>query len=305
MNLSTNPLMLAADTAIDLHLHTTYSDGRWTPEQLLDYLAQAQFGLVAITDHDRPDTAVALQQLAQDKHQPVLIGVEMTTVWQDEHTNLRRDELSGLLEMTDLLCFGFDPDGNALRVLAQDLWRRQRENTQEVFENLLQQGYRFPQSPDALAAILEKPNPEQPHALAALLKKNGYGTGEPSAGRIILEAGCKFAMNDLAAVVEAAHQDGGVCLLAHPGHTEGGFVTYDEQMLDQLRQEIPIDGLEVYHPKHTPEQTEMYRAYAQRNHLLISAGSDSHNPDKPPIKYQAALCRDLLERVGIQITFQP
>ena len=49
----------------------------------------------------------------------------------------------------------------------------------------------------------------------------------------------------------------------------------------------------------------MYRAYAQRNHLLISAGSESHNPDKPPIKYQAALCRDLLERVGIQITFQP
>jgi predicted metal-dependent phosphoesterase TrpH len=298
---STNHLSLAADAAIDLHLHTTYSDGRWTPEQLLDYLAQEQFSLAAITDHDRPDTAVTLQQLAQDKHLPVLVGVKMTTLWQDENIAQRRDELSGLFEMTDLLCYGFDPERHALCDLAQDLWRRQCENTQEVFENLLQQGYQFPQSADALDTILKKPNPEQPHELAALLRKHGYGTGERSAGRIILEAGCEFAMNGLAAVVDAAHQDGGVCLLAHPGHSEGGFVTYDVQMLDKLHQEIPIDGLEVYHPKHTPAQIEMYREYAQRHRLLISAGSDSHRSDKPPIKYKAELCRDLLEWGGIQM----
>ena len=133
------------------------------------------------------------------------------------------------------------------------------------------------------------------------MKKYDYGIGEPSAGRILLEAGCIYALNDLAAVVDAAHQDGGVCLLAHPGHKEGGFVTYDAKMLDKLRQEIPLDGLEVYHPKHTSAQAEMYREYAERHHLLISAGSDSHEPDKPPIQYQAEVCRDLLERVGIQL----
>jgi hypothetical protein len=301
MNLSTHNLVLASDDTVDFHLHTTYSDGKWAPEQLVGYLSKEHFGLVAITDHDRPDTAAALQELAQDKRQPVLVAVEMTTLWQDENINLRRDELSGLLEMTDLLCFGFDPDRNALRSLAQDLWRRQRENTREVYQNLLHQGYRFPQSTDPLAAILEKPNPEQPHELAALLKRHGYGTDEPSAGRIILDSGCYFAMNDLAAVVDAAHQDGGVCLLAHPGHKEGGFVTYDVPLLDKLRREIPIDGLEVYHPKHNPAQTEMYRDYARRHHLLVSAGSDSHGLNKPPIKYKAALCQDLLERVGIQV----
>ena len=45
----------------------------------------------------------------------------------------------------------------------------------------------------------------------------------------------------------------------------------------------------------------MYREYAQRHHLLTSAGSDSHGPDKLPIKYRAELSRGLLERVGIQI----
>jgi hypothetical protein len=76
---------------------------------------------------------------------------------------------------------------------------------------------------------------------------------------------------------------------------------FDVQLLDQFRQEAPLDGLEVYYPAHTPAQIEMYREYAQRHGLLVSAGSDSHGPHKPPIKYRAALCRDLLERVGIQI----
>jgi hypothetical protein len=45
----------------------------------------------------------------------------------------------------------------------------------------------------------------------------------------------------------------------------------------------------------------MYLEYARRHHLLTSSGSDSHNPDKKPIKYRADLSRNLLERVGIQI----
>ncbi|PKO12880.1 MAG: PHP domain-containing protein [Chloroflexi bacterium HGW-Chloroflexi-10] len=300
MNLSTDGLVLASDAAIDLHLHTTYSDGRWAPEQLLDYLVREQFGLAAITDHDRTDTAAALQELAMEKHIPLLTAVEMTTVWHDEMSAQRIDAMSGLPEMTDLLCFGFDPGPSALNDIAQDQQRRQRENTQEVYENLLRKGYAFPESPDELAALLETPSPQQPHELAALLKRHGYGTGQPSAGRIILEAGCVFATNDLAAVVEAAHQSGAVCLVAHPGHAEG-FVTYDAALLDKLRQEVAIDGLEVYQPKHTPEQAAMYLEYAQQHHLLISCGSDSHKPEKPPIRYPAELSRTLLERLGICI----
>jgi len=284
MNLSTTGLSLAADSAIDLHLHTTYSDGRWTVEPLLDYLLREQFGLAAITDHDRVDMIAAIQQLALDKHLPVLVGVEMTTTWKGE--------------LTDLLCFGFDPNHNALNDLAQDLLRRQQENTRQVYENLQRQGYAL--SPDGLSAVLAKPSSEQPHELVALLKRHGYGLGDPSAGKIVLTAGCAFATNEPAAVVEAAHRSGAMCLLAHPGH-EDGFITYDGQLLDQFRQEAPIDGLEVYHPLHTPAQTALYREYAQRYHLLTSAGSDSHGPDKPPIKYRAELIRGLLEWAGIQI----
>jgi hypothetical protein len=284
MNSSTTGLVLTADSAVDLHLHTVHSDGRWTPELLLDHLRREQFGLAAITDHDRPDTVAAIQQMALDRRLPVLVAVEMTAAWKGE--------------LTDLLCFGFDPDPKALNDLAQDLLRRQQENTRQVYEGLRRQGAVLP--PEALPALLAVPSAEQPNALVACLKEHGHGLGEPSAGELVTSAGCTFATNEPAAVVEAAHRSGGVCLLAHPGRGDG-FVTYDARLLDEFRREAPIDGLEVYHPLHTPAQAAMYREYALRHHLLISAGSDSHHPDRPPIKYRAESCRDLLERVGIQV----
>jgi len=286
MTLSTTDLSLTPEAAIDLQVHTTYSDGTWAPEQLLDYLAREQFGLVAITDHDRTDALVALQQLAQKKKLPLLVAVEMTTTWRGD--------------LTDLLCFGFDPEQNALNDLAQDVLRRQCENSREVYENLVRRGYAFPHEPEALSTILARPSPQQPHDFVALLERHGYGLGDPSAGEIVLGAGGEFATTDPAVVVEAAHRSGAVCLIAHPGRDDG-FVTYDAQVLDQFRQAFPVDGLEAYYPVHTPAQVALYLDYAQRHHLLVSAGSDSHGPDKPPIKYRAELCRALLERVGIRL----
>src|SRR2546429_6482969 len=142
------PWTLAHNAAIDLQLHTTYSDGTWTPSQLIDYLVREQFGLIAITDHDRVDTVATLQQLAAEKQLPMLAAVEMSTSWKDE--------------LTDVLCYVFDPAKNALHPLAQDVTRRQRENTREVLENLHRKGISFP-NPHELGALLEKPSAQQPH----------------------------------------------------------------------------------------------------------------------------------------------
>jgi predicted metal-dependent phosphoesterase TrpH len=283
---STRHLVLAPDAVIDLQMHTTFSDGTWTPEQLIDYLVREQFGLVAITDHDRVDTAAVLQQLAAEKQFPILAAVEMSTSWRGE--------------LTDVLCYGFDPENNELQDLAQDIAHRQRENTRGVCENLRKIGIAFPH-PHELDALLTKPSAQQPHELVALLKKLGYGTGEPSAGTLITDAGFFWATNDIATVVDAAHRSGAVCLIAHPGRDEG-YTCYDAHLLDELRRYVPIDGFEVYYPAHTPEQIAMYREYAKTHRLLSSSGSDSHGPEKKPIKYRAELSRSLLERLGIQIS---
>ena len=91
---------LAPDASIDLHMHTTYSDGRWPAEQLIDYLVNEGFAMVAVTDHDRVDTVAGIQELAAKKNLPVLAGVEMSTEWHGK--------------MGHVLCYGFDPEQNYL-----------------------------------------------------------------------------------------------------------------------------------------------------------------------------------------------
>src|SRR5579883_1050540 len=91
---------LAADAAIDLHMHTNYSDGRWPAQQLIDYLVAEKFDLVAITDHDRVDKVAEIQELAAAKGLPVLAGVEISTQWNGK--------------MGHMLCYGFDPQQNAI-----------------------------------------------------------------------------------------------------------------------------------------------------------------------------------------------
>ena len=282
MNLTATDLTLTADAAIDLQLHTTYSDGAWTDEQLLDYLIAERFSLAAITDHDRVDVASRLQKLATRKQFPLLVAVEISAMWKEK--------------LTDLLCFGFDPDDNQLDALAQDVTHRQHENTRQVFNYLISKGYAL--DPQALEQMLAKPAAQQLPELLALAKK--HIQDKKAIGRTLHDAGFAYMTHDPVTIVEAAHQSGAVCILAHPGRSDG-FVCYDRALLDELRGEAPIDGIEAYYPAHSLEQTTMYRDYAQHHHLLISAGSDSHHPDKPPIKYRAKLCRALLERLDIQI----
>lgn len=264
-----------------------YSDGTWRPEHLLDYLLHAGFGLAAITDHERVDTAAPLQALARRLGLPLLVAAEISASWHDEPT--------------DVLCYGFEHRPDALAEVAQDIARRQQDNTRQVCETLCKNGQACFEEHE-LAALLAQPSAQQPHELIALLKQHAQGAARPaqSAGQLINAAGFAWATTDLATVVEAAHQSGAVCLIAHPGRGEG-YVRFTTALLDRLREEVPIDGFEVDYPAHTPAQVAMYQEYARKHGLLTSSGSDSHGPEKKPIKYRAELSRALLERLGIHI----
>lgn len=282
-------MQIASDAPIDLHMHTTYSDGRWSAEQLLDYLAQQGFGLVAVTDHDRVETVIHLQSLGTQKQLSILAGVEISAEWRSK--------------MGDVLCYGFDPHDEALRAIANQVRQRQKENAEEVYEELLRQGYQFPSRQEVLAS--KAGELRVAGDCANLLIKHGYLNDWPAALEKIREAGYREMKADMAETVEVVHRSGGVALIAHPGRglrEPQEFTLYTPDLLDQVRAEIPLDGIEVYYPTHSPEQIETYLAYAHQHDLLVSAGSDSHGPPgRMPIKYQAELCRRLLERVGIQV----
>lgn len=282
----TTHLTLSPDAPIDLHMHTNYSDGRWPAEQLIDYLVNEGFALVAVTDHDRVDTVAGIQELAAKKHLPVLAGVEMSTEWNGK--------------MGHVLCYGFDPEHNYLREVTEMVVRRQLENTHEVYDELLRRGYSFPRQEEILAENGGKLR--LPADNIRLLREHGYASDWRSGLHIIHEAGFRSIMADMAMTVDAAHRSGAVCLIAHPGRREQNFTFYDPALLDQVRAEIPLDGIEVYHPYHNPEMIETYLQYVRKHNLLLSTGSDSHDhPGRMPIKYRAEISRDLLERVGITV----
>lgn len=279
-------LVLAPDASIDLHMHTTYSDGRWPAQELIDFLVTEGFKLVSVTDHDRVDTVAAIQELAAQRHLPVLAGVEMSTEWHGK--------------MGHVLCYGFDPQQNSLREITEMVIGRQLDNTYEVYEELRRKGYEFMRQEEVLAENGGKLR--RPSDNGRLLREHGYAPDWQTALQIIREAGFRSIMADMAMTVDAAHRSGAVCLIAHPGRNERNFTFYDIDLLDQVRAEVPLDGIEVYHPYNSPEMVRAYQEYVRKHNLLLSTGSDSHCiPNRMPIKHRAEISRDLLERMGIEI----
>ena len=280
--LPTAPFTLAPEAPIDFQMHTTFSDGQWTAPELLDHVASEGFALIAITDHDRPDTLEIIQALAGERGVRVVPAVEMSSVLGDD--------------LLDILCFGIYPGLNDLAAIAQSTRTRQLDNVRETYAALQRNGYQFPRAAELLPS--QDGEPRQLDDLVTLMRGHDYTEGM---GPAIRGAGFDWMSADPAAIVAAAHASGALALIAHPGRGDG-FVRLDAEQLDRLRETVPIDGLEARHPSHTPEQVEDFLAYADAHGLLVSAGSDSHGPPGIlPIKYPAESCRALLERLGIEV----
>ncbi len=154
------PITLRPAASIDLHMHTTYSDGRWPAEQLIEYLSAQGFDLVAITDHDRVDMVGSIQELGAAHGLPVLSGVEMSTEWQGK--------------MGDVLCYGFDPEHNYLGEITGRVTHEQLENTRAVYAELLKRGYSFPRQQEVL--MDRQGEVRIPGDNARLLREHGYAS---------------------------------------------------------------------------------------------------------------------------------
>jgi predicted metal-dependent phosphoesterase TrpH len=279
-------ITLQADDAIDLQMHTIYSDGQWQPEQLLDYLASHGFRAVAITDHDHVDHTSELIALGAARHVHVIPAVEVTTEWEGRPV--------------DVLCFAPTLIGGALAELARDTERRQMENTRAVHDELRRRGYTFPQQATALGeqgGALRRPIDN-----ATLLLAHGHVASLFDGLEVIRGAGYRSIAAEIGDAVAAAHASGTVALIAHPGRRDSGFTTFDLALLDAVRERFPLDGIEVRHPTHTADQVAAFEQYTRAHGWLASAGSDSHGPPGAlPIAYPARLARELLERCGVRI----
>jgi 3',5'-nucleoside bisphosphate phosphatase len=247
--------------SIDLHSHTTYSDGVLTPGELVRAAAAAGVRVLAVTDHDTTEGVTEALQAATSVGLRILPGIEISS---------RHGE-------RNLHMLAFFPR-SALGRLAD--WQAERRAARwERLLGMLDRLDELGAPVDRQAVLAEREahpgsNPGRPHVARALVAA-GHVADMQQAFEIYLARGkpayVEDRVPDAATAIAMAHRLGGVTSLAHPN------IDDLDQILEELV-ELGLDGVEAFHGSHEPEVAQHYLARARALGLLVSGGSDFHGP---------------------------
>jgi predicted metal-dependent phosphoesterase TrpH len=283
------PLTLGAVDAIDLHLHTHASDGAWTPAALVDHLAGGGFRVAAVADHDTQRSVPEVTRRAARRGIRIIPAVEITSRWSGRQWHV--------------LVYGIqpnraDPEARAFRSVLADLDAQLLTLAEDARRRIEADGKPLPSLEEIAAG-----RPLWPYHVLMSAIREGHVKNLKESAELVSNLGGGFSADEpLERVVDAAHQAGGITVVAHPGRSDSVGALLPED-LDRMRAEIPIDGLEAHYRSHTDEQTALYRRLAAERGLLVSTGSDSHAPHQPvnPRPWRAIWAADLLARLGITV----
>ncbi len=248
---------------VDLHLHTTVSDGRLTPKELVDLLARCGVRIAAITDHDITDGLEPAWEAAQAHPKLTIIpGVELST-------DIPGNEIHILGYYIDYK----DPDLQA--ELAR--FRHSRvDRARQMVNRLMELG--MPVEWDHVQQIAGEGAIGRPHIARALVER-GYVANLQEAfdrylsrnGPAYVERG-KQSPGDAVQLVVQAH---GVPVLAHPAQLNGL-----DDILTSLTQS-GLEGMEVHYAEYSAKRIQELEATAQRHNLLPCGGTDYHANGNP------------------------
>ena len=267
--------------AIDLHLHTTVSDGRCTPRELVRRVAAAGVAVMAVTDHDTVAGVAEVQALATAAGMLAIAGIEITAV--DDHRDVH------------MLGYFLDPDDATLGQFLASQRAIRIARVQAIGERLAALGM-----PVDLGPLLEDARREtgrsigRPKVARAMIDA-GYVTDTREAFDRWLGRGCPAFIPRTGAppeeVIAIVHASGGLVSLAHPGRTE------IDDRIEALRH-AGLDAIEVYHSDHDPAAVARYAERARELELLTTGGSDFHGDPAHGIEPGGAgLPRDEWERL--------
>jgi predicted metal-dependent phosphoesterase TrpH len=244
----------------DLHIHTTASDGLFSPEEVVRMAKDTGLQAIAITDHDTvggvAQAAVAAAKLGME----LVPGIEISTLadGQDVH----------------VLGYFVDTEQEWFLKRLQSLRNTRAERNRKIIEKLNELGIAI--TWEEVQAKKRGASPEKnigrPHIAELLVDKGVVRSMDEAFERYLGKDGAAYVTTKRITPFEAIDlikEAGGVPVLAHPGLYEN----------DALVEEIithGLAGLEVYHPDHDEERTERYRKMAERHGLIITAGSDFH-----------------------------
>jgi len=243
---------------VDLHIHSTASDGRWTPQQLVEQVQRAGIDLFAVADHDSVANVLSIERLVRGSGLGLIRAVEVSTTL-DGH-------------LFHLVAYGIDPEKpSLLHVLCENQEKMEGVDRQSI-RLLMDAGYRI--------SLVEYETYEDDatrggwKALNLFIDKGFCRDVKDFFGRLFV-GNMALTLPTFAAPDEAVRvirQAGGLAICAHPGHSarDGGA-----DLLEQLLA-CGIDGLECYSPYHDEAMTQRCLEFCRRHGLLVTAGSDCH-----------------------------
>jgi hypothetical protein len=244
----------------DLHLHTSFSDGTYSPEELTAQGARFQFSALALTDHDTVEGCERMAAACAASNIEFIPGSELTA------------ELEG----HELHLLGYFLDTHHTRLLAE-LARFQAVRQDRIREMVARiQNLGVPLREEHVFEVANCRAPGRPHVARALVKAGLCANLDEAFDRFLKKGKPawvpKFKMSAEEAIA-LIHDAGGLAVMAHPG------LNNCDNLIPALA-ECGLDGLECYHTKHAAAQAYHYQKLAEQLRLLVTGGSDCHGLSK-------------------------
>jgi 3',5'-nucleoside bisphosphate phosphatase len=244
----------------DLHLHTSFSDGTYTPEEVVAHAQRCRLAAIALTDHDSVEGCVRAALACAAARIEFIPGTELTA------------EQEG----NELHILGYCLDTQNTRLLTE-IARFQAVRQRRIREMVARLNHlKVPLTADKVFALANCRAPGRPHVARALVEAGLCSSLDEAFERFLKKHRPawvpKFKMSASDAI-ELIHQANGVAVLAHPG------LNRTDEVIPSMV-EAGLDGIECFHTKHSTATAERYLVMADRYRLLVTGGSDCHGMSK-------------------------
>jgi len=264
-------------TFVDLHTHSTASDGHDAPADVIALADRVGLAAVALTDHDTTAGLDEARSAAEGFPELRFVpGIELSA-----------KSSAGALHILGL---GIDQASPKLAALTADLVEARNQRNPQIISRLQELGLKIEMS-DVLAVISDSPESidhrivSRVHIAEALGRKGYVHSNAQAFKRYLGDTGAAFVDKERltgAEVIDSIHSSGGVAILAHPVHLHYNNTA---QLTMHIRSlvDVGLDGLEVVHSNHSDFQTRTYLQIARRLGLAVTGGSDYHGKAKPHV----------------------
>jgi predicted metal-dependent phosphoesterase TrpH len=257
---------------IDLHIHSTASDGSLSVPQLLLMARERRLAAVAITDHDTLDGSKEALSINFAPTVSVLAGLEMSAAPPPAF------DANGSLH---ILGYGMDCDHRGLNQTLAYLRQARENRNPQIVDRLNRLGVRL--SMEEVLMETGQSLAGRPHIAAAMIKKGYVASVDEAFDRYLAKGRPAYIDKPRIACEKALkviRQAGGLPVLAHPYLIYPDFGKIEKLVLALIS--MGLMGIEAVYPEHPEKATSFYRSLAQRHKLLITGGTDFHGESVRP-----------------------